>query len=229
MDHYNQCLGISLHPPVRTEPLPHSFSDPVGGASKRVTHAALLNSCGGGHNEKNWKNFQGVKGSCGWWDDWFCLGWPGLIGYICLVWFVWLVLVGFRQVSQYVPHLFASTSGLSHTCLHFVCGFGWLVGWLFQHWIGWFWLVLSSITFRCFTEIHSFGGFGLINVVVWNMWAPCSVPREETDLPFWWMKRHRTADRGPMANKSHDRVIGGDPVGWSSVADFRRSKERLRP
>ena len=62
MDQTNESLGISLHP-VRTGALPHSFSDMIGGASKRVTHAALLNSCGGGHKEKNWKDFQGAKGS----------------------------------------------------------------------------------------------------------------------------------------------------------------------
>ena len=63
MDQTNESLGISLHPPVRTGALPHSFSHMTGGASKRVTHAALLNSCGGGHNEKNGKDFQGAKGS----------------------------------------------------------------------------------------------------------------------------------------------------------------------
>ena len=39
-----------------------------------------------------------------------------------------------------------------------------LVGWLVVSTLNW--LVLFSIRFSCFTEIHSFGWFGLINVVV---------------------------------------------------------------
>ena len=90
-----------------------------------------------------------------------------MFGLICLIGFG-----GFcRQVSQYkVPHLFAASLRLSHTCWHF-CLWFWLVGCCFNVELvgfGWFYSVYSYIsvkTYSSFTETYGFGWFWLVNVV----------------------------------------------------------------